>query len=43
MVVGAGQIFQLPGFSNTWFLKNHRALSKSLRGILHYLSSITKL
>ena len=42
MVVGAGQSFQFFR-QNTWFLKNNRALSKSLRGILHYLGSITKL
>ena len=33
------QIFK----QNTWFLKNNRALSKFLYGILHYLISIIKL
>ena len=42
MVVGACQSFQFFG-QNTWFLKNNRALSKFLYGILHYLISITKL
>ena len=38
MIVGA-QFFR----QNTWFLKNNRALSKFLCGILHFLISITKL
>ena len=38
IVVGA-QFFR----QNTLFLKNNRALSKFLCGILHYLISITKL
>ena len=41
-IVGARQSFQI--FSqNTWFLKNNRALSNTLYGILHYLISIFKL
>ena len=28
---------------NTWFLKNNKALSKFLYGILHYLISVIKL
>ena len=38
VVLGA-QFFR----QNTWFLKNNRALSKFLCGILRYLISITKL
>ena len=36
MVVGARQSFQFFR-QNTWFLKNNRALSKFLYGILYYL------
>ena len=35
-IVGARQSFQIFR-QNTWFLKNNRALSKFLYGILHYL------
>ena len=42
MVVGAHQSFQF-FTQNIWFLKNNRALSKFVYGILHYLISITKL
>ena len=42
MVVRACQSFQFFG-QNTWFLKNNRALSKFLYGILHYLISIITL
>ena len=41
-IVGARQSFQIFR-QNTWFLKNNRALSKFLYGILHYLISIIKL
>ena len=41
MVVGAHQSFQFFR-QNTWFLKNKRALSKFLYGILHDLISIAK-
>ena len=41
-VVGARQSFQMFG-QNTWFLKNNRALSKFLYGILNYLNSFIKL
>ena len=40
-VVGARQSFQFFR-QTTWFLKNNRALSKILCGILHYLTSIIK-
>ena len=42
IVVGARKSFQFFR-QNTWFLKNNRALSKFLYGILHHLISITKL
>ena len=41
-VVGARQSFQILR-QNTWFLKNNRALSKFLYGILHHLISTIKL
>ena len=42
MVVEARQSFQFFR-QNTWVLKNNKALSKFLYGILHYLISITRL
>ena len=41
MVVGARQGFQFFR-QKTWFLKNNRALSKFLYGVLNYLISIIK-
>ena len=42
MEVGALQSFRFFR-QNTWLLKNNRALSKFLYGILNYFISITKL
>ena len=41
-VVGAHPSFHIFR-QNTWFLKNNKALSRFLYGILHYLISIIKL
>ena len=41
MAVGVRQSFQIFR-QNTWFLKNYRALSRFLYGILDYLISFTK-
>ena len=40
MAVGASQSFKFFR-QNTWFIKNNRALSKCLHGILLYLIRIT--
>ena len=39
-IVGARQSFQIFR-QNTWFLKNNRALSEFLHGILHYLIALS--